>query len=87
MCLILSGIAGLQWKKHIGKDIHVVLAEQRDPQLVQDNVENNCFSCLALPLDPSRPAGTPLPRQEATEVHLAKCDSSVLLQLEAFDFV
>ena len=87
MLLNLSGIAGIQWKRHIGDSIHVTVAEQREPLLLQSNIKGNGFTVCTLPVNPKRPAGNLLPNQSSSEIHVAECDPAVLLLLEAFDFV
>ncbi|KAK7095089.1 TRMT1-like protein [Littorina saxatilis] len=82
-----SGIAGLQWKRHIGEDIHVTAVEQRDSKQLQDNIKSNGITSSTLPQDPKRPAGMMLPQQGPSQIHLAECDPSALMLLEAFDFV
>ncbi|KAL8613262.1 hypothetical protein ACOMHN_001586 [Nucella lapillus] len=83
----LSGLAGLQWKRQLGEKIHVTAAEQRETQTLQETISDNGFTVCPLPLDPRRPAGTRLPEQSASQLHLAQCDPTVLLELESFDFV
>ena len=85
--LNLSGIAGIQWKRHIGDGIHVTAAEQRETLLLQDNVKLNGFTACSLPVDPRVTAGNLLPLQSPSEIHIAECNPTVLMLLEAFDFV
>ena len=85
--LNLSGIAGIQWKRHIGDGIHVTASEQRETLLLQDNVKLNGFTACSLPVDPKVAAGNLLPLQSPSEIHIAQCDPAVLMLLEAFDFV
>ncbi|XP_025112396.1 TRMT1-like protein isoform X3 [Pomacea canaliculata] len=82
-----SGIAGLQWKHHLGADVHVTLVELREPQLLKDNAVQNGLTVSHLPLNPAVPAGASLPSQSALEVHVAQCDGKVLMLLEAFNFI
>lgn len=82
-----SGIAGLQWKKHLGNKVHIVLAT-RDVEPVKTSCKLNSVEHSDWLLAASHVTGEwPAVGQKENEVHICPYQAGVILHQEAFNFI
>ncbi|XP_067662516.1 TRMT1-like protein isoform X1 [Haliotis asinina] len=82
-----SGVAGMQWKKHLADQVHVTITDSSPINCVKHNCSKNDFQVSTLTPDLCRPPGLPLEGQDDNTLHVCQALPHVLLQMEAFDFV
>ncbi|XP_014773392.1 TRMT1-like protein [Octopus bimaculoides] len=82
-----SGLAGIQWKKFLGKKAHVTITERNNLDLLEANCYRNSMLPKELPIDYSRAPGLPLPHQLIDEIFVQQISANVIMHLEAFDFI
>lgn len=82
-----SGAAGLQWKKHFGDKLNVLLSEPLEDKLINSNAELNAITTSRFTLDSHRVAGDPRPHQGDSEVMTCAAEAKVVLMMEAFQFI
>ncbi|XP_059144368.1 TRMT1-like protein [Physella acuta] len=85
--LACTGLAGIQWKKHISKDVHVTLADHDDITKLTANAEANSLSCSILKLNPLRTPGDLHGLQGEKEIHICQADAKAVMTMEAFNFI
>ena len=83
----ITGVAGLQWKKHIGQKVHVTLADSHDVSVLASNAEHNSLSATHKSLDGRRVPGDPFSFQNEANVDVYAADAKALMMTEAFNFV
>ncbi|CAI9735946.1 TRMT1 [Octopus vulgaris] len=82
-----SGLAGIQWKKFLGKKAHVTITDRNNLDLLEANCYRNSMLPKELPIDYSRAPGLPLPHQLIDEIFVQQVSANVIMHLEAFDFI
>ncbi|XP_064606008.1 TRMT1-like protein [Liolophura sinensis] len=84
-----SGVAGMQWKTRFGKFCHVTITERDEicVQSIMGNSISNGFVPKPFILEFTRIPGLPFEPQERNEICVKQCDVSVMLHMEAFDFI
>ena len=83
----LTGVAAIQWKKHLQEDVHVTAADHDDVSLLIENVENNSLSCLPWHVDPCRVPGDPKAEQARNQIFTCRIDARALMTMEAYNFM
>lgn len=83
----MTGLAGIQWKKHISKNVHVTLADHHDLTKLTANAEANSLSCSVLKLNPLRIPGDLHELQGEKEIHICQADAKAVMTMEAFNFM
>ncbi|GFR97622.1 tRNA (guanine(26)-N(2))-dimethyltransferase [Elysia marginata] len=82
-----TGLAAIQWKKHLQGDVHVTAADHDDIRLIQQNAERNFLRSQPWQLDPIRVPGDPKTAQTDNEIFTCQADARPLMAMEAFQFI
>ncbi|CAL1541398.1 unnamed protein product [Lymnaea stagnalis] len=85
--LACTGVAGIQWKKHLSSRVHVTLADRDDVTKLTSNSEANDFSCSEFHLNPLRVPGDLHESQSEKEVHVCNAEAKAVMVMEAFNFI
>lgn len=81
-----TGIAALQWKKHLQDIVHVTAADT-DVCLIQQNAKKNLLMCSPWQLDPIRVPGDPKASQTENEIFSCQAEARAVMTMETFHFV
>ncbi|CAG5120280.1 unnamed protein product [Candidula unifasciata] len=85
--LACTGVAGIQWKKHLSSHVHVTLADHDDTDKMVANAQANFLSCTEHKLNPLRVSGELVGLQGEKEVHYIQAEAKAVLMMEQYNFI
>ncbi|BFY99364.1 hypothetical protein BsWGS_02403 [Bradybaena similaris] len=85
--LACTGIAGIQWKKHLLSHVHVTLVDHDDTEKMVANAQANKLTCKEYKLNPLRVPGDLVDKQAEQEVHYCQADAKAVMMMESYNFI